>query len=211
MDNDTAKTSYNFLLNCDRELKFWKLGNIFKDDKKSDDEVLANCAFLDTYSISIFDMFDFSSRNIEINDIIKFYALKKNLKAKMDMEKNNESLEEKYNEAKKRFEEMKENRLKSKNQRLPAKFISSVAQTNDEMKEKDFEDYFVQDAKDIFNRLKQLNDVRDKIIENEEGETFNIMATNVGLEISNELFKLLLVVLKGEDLSNYSQFIRAEN
>lgn len=120
-------------------------------------------------------------------------------------------MEEKYNEAKKRFEEMKENRLKSKNQRLPAKFISSVAQTNDEMKEKDFEDYFVQDAKDIFDRLKQLNDIRDKIIENEEGEVFNIMATNVGLEISNELFKLLLVVLKGEDLSNYSQFIRAEN
>ena len=93
--------------------------------------MLANCAFLDTYNISIFDMFDFSSRNIEINDIIKFYALKKALKAKMDMEKNNESLEEKYNEAKKRFEEMKENRLKSKNQRFPAKFISSVAQTND--------------------------------------------------------------------------------
>jgi hypothetical protein len=38
---------------------------------------------------------------------------------------------------------MKENRLKSKNQRLPAKFISSMAQTNDEMQEKDFEDYFV--------------------------------------------------------------------
>lgn len=65
------------------------MGNIFKDDRKTDDEVLANCAFLDTYNISIFDMFDFSSRNIEINDIIKFYALKKNLKAKMDMEKNN--------------------------------------------------------------------------------------------------------------------------
>ena len=79
------------------------------------------------------------------------------------------------------------------------------------MKEKDFEDYFVQDAKDIFDHIQQLNDIRDKIIENEEGETFNVMATNVGLEISNELFKLLLVVLKGEDLSNYSQFIRAEN
>jgi hypothetical protein len=138
LHDHSAKTSYNFLLNCDRELKFWKLGNIFKDDRKSDDEVLSNCAFIDTSSISIFDMFDFSSRNIEINDIMKFYALKKNLNAKMDVEKNNESLEEKYNDAKKRFEEMKENRLKSKNQRLPAKFVDSVAQTNDEMKEKDF-------------------------------------------------------------------------
>ncbi len=33
---------------------------------------------------------------------------------------------------------MKENRLKSKNQRLPAKFLDSEAQTNDKMKEKDF-------------------------------------------------------------------------
>jgi replication initiation and membrane attachment protein DnaB len=119
------------------------LGNIFKDDKKSEDEVLSNCAFLNTYNISIFDMFDFSSRNIEINDIIKFYNLKKNLNAKMEMEKNNESLEEEYIKAKKLFEEMKENRLKSKNQRLPAKFVNSVAQTNDDMKEKDFDDYFV--------------------------------------------------------------------
>ena len=38
---------------------------------------LANCAFMDTYNVSIFDMFDFSSRNIEIGDIIKFYQLKK--------------------------------------------------------------------------------------------------------------------------------------
>ncbi len=173
--------------------------------------MLANCAFMDTYKISIYDMFDFSSRNIEINDIMKFYALKKNLNAKMEMERNNESLEEKYNEAKKRFEEMKENRLKSKNQRLPAKFVSNVAQTNDDMKEKDFDDYFVQDANDVFDRLKQLNDIRDKIIEREDGETFNVMATNIGLEISAELFKLLLVVLRGEDLSNYSQFIRADN
>lgn len=85
----------------------------------------------------------------------------------MEMERNNESLEEKYNEAKRRFEEMKENRLKSKNQRLPAKFLSTLAQTNDDMKEKDFDDYFIQDANDIFDRLKQLNEVRDRVIENE--------------------------------------------
>jgi hypothetical protein len=166
---------------------------------------------MDTYNVSIYDMFDFSSRNIEIHDIVKFYGLKKNLNAKMEMERNNESLEEKYNEAKKRFEEMKENRLKSKNQRLPAKFVSNVAQTNDDMKEKDFDDYFVQDANDIFDRLKQLNETRDKIIEQEEGETFNVMTANIGLEITSELFKLLLVVLRGEDLSNYSQFVRADN
>ncbi len=59
---------------------------------------------------------------------------------------------------------MKENRLKSKNQRLPLKFASTVAQTNEEMKEKDFEDYFVQNAKDIFDRLKQLNEIREVII-----------------------------------------------
>lgn len=82
---DTAKTSYNLLLNCNRELKFWKLSKIFKEDRKSDDEVLASCAFMDTYNISIYDMFDFSSRNIEINDIIKFYTLKKDLNAKMEM------------------------------------------------------------------------------------------------------------------------------
>lgn len=79
------------------------------------------------------------------------------------------------------------------------------------MKEKDFDDYFVQDANDIFDRIKQLNDIRDRVIDREEGETFNVMATNIGLEISSELFKLLLVVLKGEDLSSYSQFIRADN
>ena len=60
---------------------------------------------------------------------------------------------------------MKQNRLKSKNQRLPAKFSDNVAQTNDQMKEKDFEDYFVQDAKNIFDRLTQLNVIRDRIVE----------------------------------------------
>lgn len=190
---------------------FWKLQVSFRESNKSEDEVLATCAFLDTFNISIFDLFDFASANVEIDDVIKFYKLKKALLAKMEMDKNNESLEEKYNDAKRRFEEMKENRLKSKNQRLPAKFVSSVAQTNDEMKEKDFEEYFVQDAKNIFNRLKQLNDIRDRIIEEEEGEVFNVMATNIGLEIGKELFKLLLLVLKGEEFSNYSQFVKAEN
>lgn len=77
---------------------------------------------------------------------------------------------------------MKENKLKSKNQRLPAKFTENVAQTNDQMQEKDFEDYFVQDAKNIFTRLQKLNEVRDRII-NDEQQTFNVMATNIGLEI----------------------------
>ena len=60
---------------------------------------------------------------------------------------------------------MKELRLKSKNQRLPAKYVNSVAQTNDQMQEKDFDDYFVLDAKNIFDRLEELNEIRDKIIE----------------------------------------------
>lgn len=64
---------------------------------------------------------------------------------------------------------MKENRLKSKNQRMPAKFISSVAQTNDQMQEKDFQDYFVEDASSIFSRLEELNAIRDRIVEEEEG------------------------------------------
>jgi hypothetical protein len=80
------------LFNCDRELDFWKINNLFKDEKKTDDEILANCAFMDTYYVNIFDMFDFSSRNIEIGDIIKFYQLKKKLNAQMETEKNNESL-----------------------------------------------------------------------------------------------------------------------
>jgi len=126
-------------------------------------------------------MFDFSARTIEIADVVKFYRLKSQLQAKIDMDRNNESLEEKYNEAKKRFEEMKENRLKSKNQRLPAKFISSVAQTNDQMEEKDFEDYFVEDAESIYDRLEQLNSIRDRIVDEEEGETFSVMATNIGI------------------------------
>ena len=101
----------------------------------------------------------------------------------MDMERNNESLEEKYNEAKRRFQEMKELRLKTKNQRIPAKYISSVAQTNDQMQEKDFNQYFVEDAKNIFDRLKFLNLVRDRIVEEEDGEAFDVMAKNVGLQI----------------------------
>ena len=64
---------------------------------------------------------------------------------------------------------MKELRLKSKNQRLPAKFVSSVAQTNDQMQEKDFDEYFVQDAKNIFDKLEGLSDIRDRIIEEEDG------------------------------------------
>ena len=64
---------------------------------------------------------------------------------------------------------MKELRLKSKNQRLPAKFVSSVAQTNDQMQEKDFDQYFVQDAKNIFDKLEGLSQIRDRIIEEEDG------------------------------------------
>ena len=106
---------------------------------------------------------------------------------------------------------MKENRLKSKNQRLPAKFVSSLAQTNDQMQEKDFDDYFTEDATSIFDRLHQLNLIRDRIVEEEEGETFSVMATNIGLEIGKELFKLLMLVLKGENVASYSQFVRAPN
>ena len=95
------------MFDCNRELKFWRLQNIFKDEKKSDEDVLSTCAFLDPCNISMFQMFDFSTRNIEIADVIRFYKLKSQLQAKMEMDKNNESLEEKYNEAKKRFEEMK--------------------------------------------------------------------------------------------------------
>lgn len=129
----------------------------------------------------------------------------------MDMERNNESLEEKYNEAKRRFQEMKELRLKTKNQRIPAKYISSVAQTNDQMQEKDFDQYFVEDAKNIFDRLKFLNLVRDRIVEEEDGEAFDVMAKNVGLQIGKELFKLLMLVLKGQKAINYAKFIKAEN
>ena len=53
----------------------------------------------------------------------------------MEMEKNNESLLEKFNQAKRMFEELKENRLKSKNTRLPAKFDSTLAQTSEKMVE----------------------------------------------------------------------------
>lgn len=37
-------------------------------------------------------MLDFSARNIEIDDVIKFYRLKERLHAKMEMDRNNESL-----------------------------------------------------------------------------------------------------------------------
>lgn len=77
---------------------------------------------------------------------------------------------------------MKENQLKAKTQRIPIKYVPMVAQTNDQMQEKDFEEYFVEDATDIFNRLKKLNEIRDRIIEEEEGETFRVMATNIGTQ-----------------------------
>lgn len=87
-----GKKSYNFLFDCDRELKFWRLQNIFKDEKKSEEDVLSTCAFVDPVNISMFQMFDLSSRNIEIFDIVRFYRLKNQLQAKMDMDRNNESL-----------------------------------------------------------------------------------------------------------------------
>ncbi len=39
--------------------------------------MLSNCALIDPQNITIFDMFDFASKNIEVNDLAKFYALKK--------------------------------------------------------------------------------------------------------------------------------------
>jgi hypothetical protein len=37
--------------------------------------------------------------------------------------------------------------MKSKNARIPAKFVSTLAQTSDKMVEKDFSDYFLLDVK----------------------------------------------------------------
>ena len=54
--------------------------------------VLSNCAFFDPNHITIFQMFDFGSRNIEINDLIMLYDLKDELQVKMEMDKNNDSL-----------------------------------------------------------------------------------------------------------------------
>lgn len=48
-------------------------------------------------------MFDFATKNVEIRDIIEFYKLKKALVKKMENEKDNESVEERYNDAKRRF------------------------------------------------------------------------------------------------------------
>ena len=85
----SGKKSYNFLFDSDRELKFWRLQNIFKDERKSDEDVLSTCAFLNPANISMFQMFDFSARTIEIADVVKFYSLKSQLQAKMDMDRNN--------------------------------------------------------------------------------------------------------------------------
>jgi hypothetical protein len=38
---------------------------------------------------NIFDMFDFASRNIEIDDVVRFAQLKNQLLAKMENDKNN--------------------------------------------------------------------------------------------------------------------------
>ena len=70
-------------------MKFWRLENIFRNDEKTDDDVLSSCAYLDPNNISIFSMLDFSSRNIEIDDVNKFYRLKEQLAAKMEMDRNN--------------------------------------------------------------------------------------------------------------------------
>jgi hypothetical protein len=102
-------------------------------ETKSDDDTMATCAFLDTGNVGLFEMFDFAAHNIEIDDIGRFYKLKEVLEKKIQADKNNESLEEKYNDAKRRFEEMKENRLKSKNQRIPVKYVHNEAQTNNNM------------------------------------------------------------------------------
>lgn len=64
---------------------------------------------------------------------------------------------------------------------MPVKFADTLAQTNDVMEEKDFDEYFVRDAKNIFDRLLLLNQMRDRIVDEEEGETFSVMATNVCL------------------------------
>ena len=68
------------------------MDNIFKDEQKTEEEVLSNCAFFDPGQVNFFQVFDFASRNIEINDIVKFYELKDQLETKMNMEKTNENL-----------------------------------------------------------------------------------------------------------------------
>ena len=73
MNLNVDKHSYNFLFDCNRELTFWRLENIFKEEKKSEEQVLSNCAFFDPANVNAFQIFDFASRGIEINDIFNFY------------------------------------------------------------------------------------------------------------------------------------------
>lgn len=83
-------------------------------------------------------------------------------------------------------------------------------QTNDQLEDKSFDSYFEESAKDIINKIGELNEVKDEIVQQGQGYD-STMIINACHEVKVLLFKLLALVVKNEVFVNYDELVQVED
>lgn len=85
-------------------------------------------------------------------------------------------------------------------------------QTNDQLEDKSFDSYFEESANDIMIKIRQLNQVKDQILNKKENDSVkNTMMINACHQVKGLLFKLLALIVKNESFVNYDELIQVED
>ncbi len=85
-----------------------------------------------------------------------------------------------------------------KSQRVPIKYIESESQTIKILEQTDFDHYFNEDFKQLFERISKLNQIRENTILNKKANNRLVVIKNACQDINDCLFKILTMILKGE-------------
>lgn len=121
-------------------------------------------------------------------------------------------MEEEYNKKKEEYDFLKELKMRDKSKQIAVKYVANAAQTIDAMEETSFDSYFEENTKDLIMKLKEFNEIRDKVIEREQKTPdIKVMLTNIGYEIKEILFRLLCILFKGEQFPEYEEYLRIDD
>jgi hypothetical protein len=92
-----------------------------------------------------------------------------------------------------------EKRNKLKSQLIPIRFVDTETQTIRLLEQNTFENYFAEDMDELLKRLYKFSRIREKamVLQGDNEKKFTIIK-NTCVEINEVLFKLLMMILKGE-------------
>lgn len=65
-----------------------------------------------------------------------------------------------YSQLKKQYDYAQEMKMKAKSQRIPMKYVDSEVQTIRILDQKEFDDYFKEDALQLFQKIQNLSQIR---------------------------------------------------